>query len=461
MARQDTNTEIGDAHSDTTTRASAEPVERKLPRALTPFRGAAYRRLAVALVFSTFAGGVWAVAQVWEVVRIGGGASQLSVVATASALGVIVPALLAGVVADRIPQKRILLVVAGVELLCMSVVATLSLLDITRLWMLAVVAFVNGMAMAFYYPAYSAWLPALVEERDLMAVNGFEGMVRPTIGQAIGPAVAGAAVAAASPGAAVVIAAASVLLGLLALMSVPETPLRRQLDVTHAQHPIGSAFADMREGFSYMVRTPWLLATLLFASGMVLVFMGPFEVLVPFLIKDRLGGGPREHAWVLAAFGIGAAVGSLVMASLRMPRRYLTWMNLLWGLGSLPLAVFGFASNIWVLVVAALVLGATFSAPMVIWGTLLQRRVPPALIGRVSSLDFFVSISLMPVSMAMAGPVSEAIGIRTTFLIAGIVPGIIAVIAILWARLPEDEIAHPLRDEDGPEPSGVVPSETA
>ncbi|WP_353951549.1 MFS transporter [Knoellia sp. S7-12] len=442
MPSPDTNTD------DTTAPASAEPTERKLPRALTPFRGAAYRRLAIALVFSTFANGVWAIAQVWEVVRIGGGASQLSVVATAAALGVIIPALLAGVVADRIPQKRILLVVAGVELLCMALVATLSLLDITQLWMLATVAFVNGMAMAFYFPAYTAWLPALVEQRDLMAVNGFEGMVRPTIGQAIGPAVAGAAIAAASPGAAITIAAISVLLGLLALMAVPETPLRRQLDESHAQHPIASAYADMREGFSYMVRTPWLLATLLFASLMILVMMGPFEVLVPFLIKDRLGGGPREHAWVLAAFGIGGAVGSLVMASLRMPRRYLTWMNLLWGVGSLPLAVIGYAGHIWIVIAAAFVLGTTFSAPMVIWGTLLQRRVPPHLMGRVSSLDFFVSISLMPVSMAMAGPVSEAIGIRPTFLIAGVAPGIIAVIAILWAKLPADEIAHPLRDED-------------
>ena len=60
--------------------------------------------------------------------------------------------------------------------------------------MLACVTFVTGMGMAFYYPAYSAWLPALIPESDLQAVNGFEGMVRPTIGQAIGPAVAGAVV---------------------------------------------------------------------------------------------------------------------------------------------------------------------------------------------------------------------------------------------------------------------------
>ena len=195
-----------------------------------------------------------------------------------------------------------------------------------------------------------------------------------------------------------------------------------------------------------MVRTPWLLATLLFASVMILVMMGPLEVLIPFLVKDRLGGGPGDHALVMAAFGIGGAVGSLAMASIDMPRRYLTIMNLMWGVGCLPLAVMGVATEIWVVVVAALALGFMFSAPMVIWGTLLQRRVPPALLGRVASLDFFVSISLMPISMALAGPVSEAIGLRNTFLIAGVVPMAVAAVAIVWARLPQDELAHPLKD---------------
>src|SRR3712207_4515659 len=81
---------------------------------------------------------------------------------------------------------------------------------------------------------------------------------------------------------------------------------------------------------------------------------------------------------------------------------------------------------------------------MVIWGTLLQRRVPPALLGRVSSLDFFVSISFMPLSMALAGTVGEVIGLTATFLVAGLVPPLLAVVAILVARLPADEIAHPL-----------------
>ncbi len=429
---------------DVQDRVGDQVVGRRVPRALTPFRTPAYRWLALALVGSSFASGVWIVALVWEVIRLDGGPAQLSTVMTASAVGVLVPALLAGVVADRVPQKLILLVVAFVELAAMALVAFVSSADLNSIPLLAGVTFVTGMGMAFYYPAYSAWLPALVPESDLQSVNGFEGMVRPTIGQAIGPAVAGAIVAAASPGAAFTIAAVSGAVALVVLTRVPQTPLRRTLEEAHVRHPVRSAFADMREGFAYMVRTPWLLATLLFASLMILVMMGPLEVLIPFLIKDRLGGGPQDHSYVLAAFGVGGAVGSLVVASIRMPRRYLTLMNLGWGLACLPFVVIAVADSIWMVVVAAGVMGALFSAPMVIWGTLLQRRVPPALLGRVASLDFFVSVSLMPVSMAAAGPVAHAIGLRNTFFIAGLVPLVVAVVATLWARLPADEIAHPL-----------------
>ena len=435
---------LAETAADPNTPATETGTPSRLPRALRPFRNPAYRRLAVALVFSSFAGGVWIVALVWEVIRIGGGPAQLSIVSTAAALGVLLPALLGGVVADRIPQKLILLCVAAVELLGMATVAALSIADITAIWHLAVVSFITGMGMAFYYPAYSAWLPALVDESELLAVNGFEGMVRPTIGQAIGPGVAGVVVGLSSSGAALAVAAAASLAALLALATVPKTPVRRDLAESAPVHPVVSALRDIREGFVYMLRTPWLLATLLFASLMILVMMGPFEVLIPFLIKDRLGGGPGDHAMVMAAFGIGGAVGSMATASLKLPRRYLTLMNLGWGLACLPLVIIGRAEHVWVVVVSAFVVGALFSAPMVIWGTLLQRRVPPHLLGRVASLDFFVSVSLMPVSMALAGPVSSAIGVRTTFVIAGIVPVVVAIVAILWAKLPQDEIAHPL-----------------
>ncbi|MFL6156042.1 MAG: MFS transporter [Marmoricola sp.] len=430
----------GETAAETATDQSAG---RALPRALTPFRSASYRKLAVALVLQTFASGVWVVALVWEVIRIGGGAAQLSIVSTSAAVGIMLPLLIGGVVADRIPQKSTLLVVATVELAGMSAATLLSLADLTQVWHLATISFVSGVGMAFYYPAYSAWLPAMIPEEDLMAVNGFEGMIRPTIGEAVGPGIAGVVVASASPATAFAIAAISSAAGVVALTAVPKTPVHRDLEDSE-EHPVRAAMTDIAEGFRYMVRTGWLLATLLFASLMILVIMGPLEVLVPFLIKDKLGGGPSDHALVLVAFGVGSAIGALAMASRPMPRRYLTVMNLMWGVGCLPFLVMGRTSHIWVVIACGFVIGVLFSAPMVIWGTLLQRRVPMDLLGRVSSLDFFVSVSLMPVSMALAGPVADAIGLRTTFLIAGVAPTVFAVAAIVLWRLPEDEIAHPL-----------------
>src|SRR3712207_9108565 len=96
------------------------------------------------------------------------------------------------------------------------------------------------------------------------------------------------------------------------------------------------------------------------------------------------------------------------------------------------------------MIAAAAVLGAAFGSATIIWGMLLQRRVPPALLGRVSSLDFFVSLAFMPVSMALAGPVGETVGIPLVFLVAGLTPPLFAVAAILIWRLPQDEIANPL-----------------
>jgi MFS family permease len=378
---------------------------RALRKALRPFRSPGYRRLAVALSLNMFASGVWLIALVWEVIGLGGGPAQLSVVTTASAIGVVIPAVFAGVVADRVPQKIILVVVGAVELAGMALIAALSLADLTQLWHLAAVSFAAGAGLAFYWPAYTAWIPALVPETDLQAVNGFEGMIRPTVQQAAGPAAAGLIVGAASPAAAFAVASVASLLGLFALTAVPKTPVRRTLDEVHDSHPVRTALSDVKEGFVYMWRTPWLLSSLIFGSIMVLVIMGPFDVLIPFLMKDRLGVGPEAHAMVLAGFGVGSAVGSIVMGAVRMPRRYLTLMNLAWGVACLPMIWMGVATHVWEVVVAAVICGALFSAPMVVWGTLLQRRVPAELVGRVSSLDFFVSLSLMPVSMALAGPV--------------------------------------------------------
>jgi MFS family permease len=410
---------------------------------LRPFRLGQYRLLAGSVTMSLFAAGVWLIALVWQVIALGGGPTELSLVSAAAAGGMVATTLLGGVLADRVPQRRILLTVASARTVAIAVVAALAVTDILHLWHLVVVAGVIGLGNGFTYPAYSAMLPSILPPEDLMAANGVEGMLRPTIMQAAGPALASTLIASSSPGAAIVVVAVLEATAVAFLLLVRPVPLRRDRSA-EPTHPMRAAMVDLKEGFVYMARTPWLLATLLFASALVLLIMGPIEVLIPFVIKDRAGGGPGDHAIVMAAFGVGGAIGSLGMASFKMPRRYLTVMNLFWGAGCLPLVLVGLVANVWVIAAAVFVVGVCFSAPMVIWGTLLQRRVPPHMLGRVSSLDFFVSLVFMPVSMALAGPISAGIGLGATFAIAGLVPAAIAVLAIILAKMPTDELAHPL-----------------
>jgi MFS family permease len=409
----------------------------RLPRPLRPFRHREYRLLVTSMAASLFASGLWLVAIVYQVIALGGGPTELSVVATSSAVGMLVSVLVGGVAADRLPKRAVLLGVEGVRVVSATTAGVLAVTGTLQLWQLAVIAFVLGTAEAFFYPAYSAILPTLLPADELLAANGVEGTMRPVAQQALGPALAGVLVGAFAPSIALLLAG-----GIYALAAVTLLAMRRVTVVPAAGR--SSVLHDLGEGFRYLFRTGWLFATLAFATLYVLVIIGPIEVLLPFAVREQTGGGASSFALVLGAFGLGGAIGSLVVSSWRLPRRYLTAMLLLWGAGAAPLALIGITTQLWVMAAAAFVVGFTGAVAMVIWGTLLQRRVPPHLLGRVSSLDFFVSLALMPLSMALAGPAGELLGVPMTFVLAGLVPVLLAVAAIVGWRLPADEIAHPL-----------------
>jgi MFS family permease len=423
----------------------AEPERVRLPRALRPFATPQYRILVGAVALALLGSGVWLVAMVFQVRALDGGPIELSYVATANSGGLIVAVLFGGAIADRIPQKRILLVTESTKAVVIIATAMLAVSGSLQIWQLVIAGLVLGLADGFFFPAYTALLPSVLDADRLLAANGVDGVLRPALQQAGGPALAGVLIAIASPAAAFIVVGVAQALAVAALLWLRTTPVRRDLAAADAdRHPIAAMFVDIREGVRYMVRTPWLFATLLFALLMVLAMMGPIEVLLPFAVTDQAGGNAASFALVLTCFGVGQASASIFVASRRLPRRYLTVMCLGWGAGAIPLVVIGFTNQVWVMAAAVFVVGVGFGFGQVIWGTLLQRRVPPAMLGRVSSLDFFVSLAFMPISMAIAGPIGEAVGFGPAFLVAGSAPIVLAVIAIVAARMPRDEIEHPI-----------------
>ncbi|QEW04798.1 MFS transporter [Microbacterium lushaniae] len=409
-------------------------------RAVRPLGHRDFRVLFAAVVLSVFAAGMWAVVMVYAVIDSGGGPLQLSIVATANAVGLLACAIPGGIAADRVPRRLIVRAVALVDAAAVASIVAAGALGALTIPHVAAVAFLLGAGSGFFFPAYSAILPRILPAEHLLAANGLEGAIRPALQQAAGPAAAGFLLAALLPAYAAIFVCAAYGLAFILLLFLRHEPVAGAED---APLPRG-VLHDLREAVVFTVRTPWLLWTLLFATGWVLVSLGPEQVLLPFLVRERVGEDPRLFGFLLAALGAGGVVGSLVASSMRMPRRYLTAMIVVWAAGTTPFVVIGFTDRYWLLLVCCFVLGCAFSYGNVIWGTLLQRRVPRHMLGRVSSLDFFVSLALMPVSMALAGPLAEVLPLSTIFLAAGALPLAFGLIALLAARMPRDEIAHPL-----------------
>ncbi len=425
-------------------------------KAVRPLRHRNYRLLWTGLAVALLGSGLWLVALAWQVIELGGGPLQLSVVTTAYSIGLVVCVLFGGVAADRLSQRSVIVAADVVRGAVLLVVAALALTGLLEIWHLAAAAVLVGAGEAFLIPAYTALVPRLLPADQLLAANGLEGTLRPLAQQATGPALGGLVIAAMSPGMAILITALTYFFSAACVLAM-RLPAKEPAEVDEADEEratgVRAMFADLREGWVYVRRTRWLLASLLFGTAFVLFILGPLEVLLPFAVKDQLGGGPKDFGLVLAAFGIGGAIGALAISSRSLPRRYLTVMTLMWGLGSLPIVVLGIARDLWVMALGAALVGATMSAGMVIWGTLLQRRVPDELRGRISSLDFFVSLLLMPVSMALAGPAGALLGVPAVFIIAGVGPAVVCLLVVYFGRLPSDELANPL--DVTPEPANA------
>jgi DHA3 family tetracycline resistance protein-like MFS transporter len=411
-------------------------------RVLAPFKVREYRLLIGAVSLSIFAEGMWAVVMALQVIELDNDPASLSLVATCLGAGLVAFVLVGGLAADRISQRTIIIAVETVNVIAVSIIATLGLLGALHIWHMAVAAAALGIAAAFFFPAYSAILPRLLPADQLLAANGVEGVVRPVFQRAVGPAIAGIVVGATIPSVGAVVVAVLFAIGLLLLVAT-QPAMKPYVHQPDQQRP--QLLRDLRDGFAFMLRTPWLLWTLLFASMFVLVVLGPIEVLLPFIAKQRFEDGAQMFGFILAFFGVGSALGALAVSSRRLPRRYLTVMMTMWSVGSLPLVIVGVTSSFPLMAAATFVIGFTDGAGMVIWGTLLQRRVPTKMLGRVSSLDFFVSLAFMPVSFAIVGPLSKVVSMQAIFLVAGVAPVLLAAVAVYAARMRRDELAHPLR----------------
>ena len=370
--------------------------------------------------------GVYFVAIAWLVLDISNSPTSLGLVGVAWTLPQILSLLWAGVASDRWDRRLVMIsadVMRGVPI---AGIALLSLAGTIELWHVFVLVAVYGIGEGLFMPAFSAIVPDVVPQEELVEANSLDQFVRPLTLRFAGPALGGVIIAAVGVGAAFLIDAASFAISAIAVAAMTKRGSRRG-----SAGPAPSAWTEIREGLSYVRRLAWLWISLGVTAVALLTFYGPFQVLVPFLVKNPLEGSARDLGVVLATGGIGAIASSLVMSQVGLPRRQITFVYVTWALGTFALVGYAVSEELWHVAAATFAMEVLITAGMIVWTSLMQTKVPAHLLGRVSSLDWLVSTSLIPLSYGITGPIAGVIGLRATLALAGVVGAAVILAALL------------------------------
>jgi DHA3 family tetracycline resistance protein-like MFS transporter len=393
---------------------------------LAPLADRDFRLVWAGASASLLGDGAFLVALAWQVYALSGSVTGMSLVGIAMTVPTIVFLLIGGVASDRFERRRLLI---GADLLRACAVALLAGLAIggeLQVWHIVVLAAFYGTGSAFHAPAFDALVPEILAGERLAQANALDQLMRPLALRLGGPALGGVIVGVGGAGAVFALDAASFVAaaGTVLLMRAPR-------GARVAAEGGGSLLTDLRHGWRFVRGHAWLWATFASAAVAYLLFMGPVEVLLPWIVKEGMGGSAFDLGLVFAAGGLASMLCAVVLGRFGLPRRSITFMLGAWTVATLAVAGYGAANAIWQLMIASAVFNGLETAGTIVWATTKQQHVPSALLGRVSSLDWLISVGLLPLSFALTGPVSGAIGARATLVGAGVL-GAIVTLAALW-----------------------------
>ena len=386
-----------------------DPKDKTRASSLAPLRKREFRLLFLARTISFVGGSFAIVALAFAVLELTGSKADLGYVLAARTVPMVVFMLVGGIWADRLPRHHVMVASNLVSGASQAAIAALLFFGHAQIWQLAALAAVNGTSSAFFFPASTGIIPQTVPESLLQEANAVLRLGRNS-SVIFGSAIAGLVIAATSPATGIAVDAASFLIAALltARMRLPAS-LRMESS---------NFLADLSLGWREFASRAWLWSMVLQFSIVNAVEQGSQGVLGPAVAKGHYHGA-AGWGLIAAAEATGLLVGGLMMLRARPQRMLLVaslamvmTVPLLFGLAiPLPLA------SVLVLAFAA---GLGIETYGVLWDTTMQQEIPQDRLSRVYSYDALGSFALIPVGLAVAGPLAEAIGTRTTLIAAGL-----------------------------------------
>jgi MFS family permease len=368
--------------------------------------------------------GTWMtqIAMTWLVYRLTGSALLLGVVGFAGQIPGFLLGPVAGVLIDRWPRHRLLVVTQILAMLQSLALAVLALTGLIQVWHILVLIAFQGLVNAFDMPARQSFVIELVESKEDLSNAIALNSTMFNMARLLGPAMGGILVAAVGEGWCFLLDGLSYIAVIGALLMMRLQP--------HERKP-GKAqpLKELKEGLAYVAGSPPIRAILILMAWMSLVGM-PYGVLMPVIAKQTLHGGPGTMGFLMAASGSGALAAALALAARKSIR----------GLGKLiPFCIAGFGLGLvafsqsrvlWLSMLALFVMGFAMMQQNASGNTILQTIVEDDKRGRVMSFYTMSFMGMAPFGSLWAGALANRIGAPSTLLVCG--AGCLA--AALWFR---------------------------
>jgi MFS family permease len=328
--------------------------------------------------------------------------------------------LIGGAIVDRFSRRLLLILSDVARAVLTGAIVVLIMTHSLHFWELIVFAVLFGCFDAVFFPAISALTPEIVPEDLLPAMNAVRPLTNNLLGSTIGPAVGGL-LAAFSASLSIGVDCATFVLSATALALMKSTP-------KPARDAAATMIGDIKEGLRYVFRTRWLWTTSVSVTLVNAFVLTPMFVLIPYFLRHNLHLAKDYVGFAVAAAGVTGALGALIVANLPSPKRRIRMMWVYWSIASLSALVMGFATNFWEVIIFPAVVSPMIIFGNVIFESMMQTEVPRELLGRASSVDWFVSLGVAPIGLVVASEIANFIGVRAYFVIFSI----ICVVPGLW-----------------------------
>jgi predicted MFS family arabinose efflux permease len=395
-----------------------------LSSSLAVLREREFLKLFAGQTISYVGDGITVVAITFAVLGLTGSATDLGIVLAFQSVTLAGFALIGGVWADRLRREWVMIASDAVRMLATAALAVLLLGGWAEIWSLAVLAAVYGTSQAFFVPAMGGLVPQLVPPAKLQQANALLGMSG-NIGWFLGPVLAGILIAAIGTGGAIAIDAVTFLASIGCLLALRVGPPERAATRTGFLH-------ELRTGWREVRSRRWLWVMLLRAMLVLFVVIAPFQVLGPLALTS-LGHGAGTWGAVMAVFEAGMFLGGAI-ALRYQPSRPMLSVALMGSAAVAAPLVLALEGGALPLAIVQGVRGIGVGILVAVWVTALQRAIPEAALSRVTAWDWMASMALWPLGLALAGPLADALGVRTACaLTAGL-----GIVCALWVLLVPD-----------------------